>query len=101
MRDRFLFERILRKLAVIDAKVSVIPQVQVQVQEGFLVTLNVLQRLGRPASASEVAAVTGRARANESLKLNGLCGRGLVIKRRQGLKVLFSLKEGSCDVEKP
>lgn len=87
------FQKILSKLDIIDVKVSAMPQVQVQVSEKFLIILNTLKKLGRPATASEVACVTGRARACESKKLNELWGRGLLIKEKQGRKQLFSLKK--------
>jgi DNA-binding transcriptional ArsR family regulator len=90
---RLSFEKVLKKLDVIDAKVSGMPQVQVQVNDQFLATLNALCKLGRPATAVEVAAVTGRARATESRKLNDLFGRGLLTKEKQGNKRLFQVKK--------
>ncbi|MBT0160766.1 helix-turn-helix transcriptional regulator [Candidatus Bathyarchaeota archaeon A05DMB-2] len=96
MRDwelRIHFEKVLRKLDVIDAKVSAMPQVQVQVSNKFLPTVNALCKLARAASASEVAQITGRSRATESAVLNELVGRGLVVKSKQGRRKVFSLKE--------
>lgn len=90
------FQKILSKLDVIDAKVSAMPQVQVQVSDKFLVTLTALKKLGRPATATEIASITLRARACESKNLNELWGRGLLIKQRQGRKQLFSSRASNC-----
>lgn len=84
--------KILQKLDIIDAKVSATPQVQVNVSVRFLPTLNALRSLGRPAEASEIAGVTGRARAAESKILNELFTCGVLIKEKSGRKRLFSLK---------
>lgn len=86
------FEKVLRKLDVIDAKVSAMPQVQVQVSARFLPTISALSKLGRPALAGEIALVTGFRRAHESLLLNELVGRGIVAKELRGRKHYFSLK---------
>jgi hypothetical protein len=86
------FEKVLRKLEVIDAKVSAMPQVRVQFSSKFLPTLNALGKLGRAATASEIAQVTGRRRAVESALLNELVGRGLLAKERDGRSCLFSVK---------
>ena len=86
------FEKVLSKLDIIDAKVTAMPQVQVQVSSKFLPTLNALKSLERPASAVEVAQITGRARAFESKILNELFGRGILIKEKQGRKRLFRVK---------
>lgn len=57
--QRAYFDKVLKKLDIIDAKVSAMPHVQVQVSERFLPTIIALSKLGRPALAGEVAAVTG------------------------------------------
>jgi len=90
---RMAFEKILSKLDIIDAKVTAMPQVQVQVSSRLLVTLNALEKLDRPALAGEVAQITGRSRAFESKILNELWGRGLLIKERHGRKKLFSSRK--------
>jgi len=56
-------------------------------------TLEVLKSSKDPVTANEVAATTGRARAVESLYLNVLHRRGVVLKERQGRKAVFALKE--------
>ena len=90
---RAWFEKVLKKLDVINAKVSAMPQVQVQVTSKFLPTINALAKLGKPASASTVAQVTGRNRAVESSLLNELAGRGVLTKQRQGRMCLFELRD--------
>jgi hypothetical protein len=90
--ERAYFDKVLKKLDIIDAKVSAMPHVQVQVSERFLPTIIALSKLGRPALAGEVAAVTGCRRAHESLLLNELVGRGIVAKEQHGRKYYFSLK---------
>ena len=90
---RAWFENVLKKLDVINAKVSAMPQVQVQVTSKFQPTINALAKLGKPSSASTVAQVTGRNRAVESALLNELAGRGIAEKRREGRTCLFSLRD--------
>ena len=90
---RAWFEKILRKLDIIDAKVSEMPQVRVQVTSKFQPTINALTKIGRAASATEIAQVTGRCRAVESSLLNDLVGRGLLLKERQGRVCAFALRD--------
>ncbi|MCW4002403.1 MAG: hypothetical protein NWE95_00615 [Candidatus Bathyarchaeota archaeon] len=89
---RAAFEKLFKRLDVIDAKVSAMPVVQVQVSERFLPTIIALSKLGRPALAGEVAAVTGCKRTHESMVLNELVGRGIATKETRGRKHYFSLK---------
>jgi len=56
-------------------------------------TLEVLRTMQDPLTAGEVAAITSRARAVESMYLNGLQRRGIVTRERKGRKVFFVLKE--------
>jgi len=86
-------EKILVKLDVIDAKVSQMPQVQVQVNSRYLATLNALARLGGMASASQVSAVTLRSRAHESAILNQLVRMGVLTAERVGKTKIFKVKE--------
>ena len=90
--ERAYFDKVLKKLDIIDAKVTALPQVQVQVSHRFLPTISALSKFGRPALAGEVAEVTGCKRAHESLILNELVGRGIVVKEKRGRKLYFSLK---------
>jgi predicted transcriptional regulator len=91
---RAAFSKVLEYLHIIDAKVSVMPQVQVQVSVWHLRTFNALVKLGKSATATEVAAVTGCARAHESKILNELFGRGIVMKEKQGRKRVFRVRVG-------
>ncbi len=91
------FEKVLKRLDVIDAKVSGIPQVQVQVSIRFLPTINALTNLG-PATASQVSRVTGRSRAFESKNLNDLYAMGLVDKSSQGKLKIFNTKQVNQEI---
>jgi hypothetical protein len=91
---RAWFEKVLQRLEVIEAKVSSMPQVQVQVTSKFQPTINALAKLGKPASASTVSQITGRHRAAESAFLNELAGRGVVTKQKQSRTCLFKLRDG-------
>jgi hypothetical protein len=82
------FEKVLKRLEVIDAKISRMPQVQVQVSSRFLPTINALNSLGE-GTASQVSRVTGRSRAFESKNLNELYTIGLLSKHRQGRTKVF------------
>jgi hypothetical protein len=55
-------------------------------------TFEVLKSLEKPATAQEVAALTGRARAVESMYLNGLFRRNMVLKGRDRRRQYFLLK---------
>ena len=97
MRDyeiRAALAKLFRKLEVIEAKVSSMPQVQVQVSSRFLPTVNALQTLGS-ATATQISQVTGRCRAFESKNLNELFALGLVKKTVQGRMKVFEFKTGS------
>jgi predicted transcriptional regulator len=84
------FDKVLKQLEVIDAKVSGLPQVQVQVSNRFLPTMNALSALGC-GTATQVSKVTGRSRAFESKNLNELHAMGLLKKRRQGRMKIFEV----------
>ena len=90
------FEKVLKRLDIIDAKVSGMPQVQVQVSSRFLPTINALTNLGGGGTASQVSRVTGRSRVFESKNLNELHAIGLHSKQGQGrMKVFKSLPVAS------
>ena len=59
-------------------------------------TLEVLGAMENPLTASEVAAITGRARAVESMYLNELHRRDVILKERKGRRVIFTLKDEYC-----
>ncbi len=85
-------EKVLKRLEVIDAKVSGLPQVQVQYSSRFTPTLTALSSLGG-GSASQVGRVTGKSRAFESKLLNELYGRGLISKQKRGRMKVFVPKQ--------
>ncbi len=87
-------DRILKKLDAIDAKVDVLPSVQVQVSSRFLPTFVALTKLGF-GTASQLSLVTGRARAFESKNLNEMFAMGLLDKRRCGRSQVFTPKKPS------
>ena len=93
-------EKILKRLEVIDAKVSGMPQVQVQVSSRFTPTLNALSTLGG-GTASQVSSVTGKSRACESKILNELFSMGLVSRQKQGRMRIFTPKKPSKPVIEP
>jgi hypothetical protein len=62
-------------------------------------TFMVLKSLTKPATAQEVAEITGRARAIESMYLNELFRRNMVLKGRDGRKQCFLLKGEYRDKE--
>lgn len=86
------FGKVLEKLDVINAKVSGMPQVQVQLTSRYLLLIQALQSFGRPVSAGEVAMYVGMSRAYVSMRLNDLVDRGLVVKHQEERKKVFSLK---------
>ena len=102
---RLLFEAILRKVESVDDKVSALiqqvktpgvpmPLAIVYLSVAVQKTRDVLKTFDEPAAASDIAAITGRARAIESMHLNELFRMGLAEKEKQGRKRVFSLKEG-------
>lgn len=101
-RVRLMFEKILRELEALKAKVSVVseeiraprgsPQ-PVYLSVGIQKTVDALRDLKGPASAAQVAAITGRARAVESMHLNELFRMGLAWKEKRGRARVFNLKE--------
>jgi DNA-binding transcriptional ArsR family regulator len=99
-RVRLLFEAIMRKVESVDDKVSALiqqvkappPLQTVYLSVSIQATYNALKTFNGPASAEQIAAITGRARAVESMHLNELWRMGLAEKERQGRKRVFSLK---------
>lgn len=98
---KLLFEAIMRKVESVDDKVSALiqqvktpaPLQTVYLSVALQKTKDVLKTFDKPVATSEVAAVTGRARANESMHLNELWRMGFVEKEKQGLKRVFSLRD--------
>jgi hypothetical protein len=81
-------DKILKKLDVINAKLTVLPQVQVQVSNRFLPTFISLTKLGS-GTATQLSSITGRTKAVESKNLNEMYSMGLLNKERQGRKQVF------------
>jgi DNA-binding transcriptional ArsR family regulator len=81
-------DKILSRLDTIDAKLLLIPQIQVLVNDESCMTLRALKALKR-GTASEVCRVTGKRRATESRHLNELVREGLLLKSREGKRLIF------------
>jgi DNA-binding transcriptional ArsR family regulator len=97
-----MFEKVLRRLDVIEARISAMsqeikaprgPTHPVYLSVGLQTTVNTLKALTEPASADQISAITGRARAVESGYLNELFRMGLARKERRGRIGVFTLKE--------
>jgi len=108
-------QEIIGRLQVLEAKIDIIPSIMskaliaeikalsfkaVDLMPSLITlsiaehrTLEVLKGLREPVTADEVALITHRARAVESMYLNGLHRRGMVLKERRGRKAFFILKE--------
>jgi PAS domain S-box-containing protein len=82
------FANVSRRLDLLDAKMSEIPQIHVQVSYRLLPTLTAVTKLGS-GTASQISKITGRARAFESKNLNELNTMGLLTKRHQGREQIF------------
>lgn len=94
MRDvelRVTLAKLLKELESLNAKVSAMPQIQIQVSSRLLPTLLALQKL-EGGTATQVSAVTGRCRAFESKNLNDLHLLGVVSKEQQGHERIFRCK---------
>lgn len=88
--------KIMKKLDVIDGKISnmsINPGNVAYLSVGLQATVKALRRLKDPVAAEDIASITGRARANESMHLNELFRQGLVLKSKRGREKLFVLKE--------
>jgi hypothetical protein len=94
MRDvelRVVLARLVKELETLNAKVSAMPAVQVQVSGRLLPTLFALQKIDG-GTATQVSGVTGRCRAFESKNLNDLHLLGVLSKERQGHERIFNVK---------
>jgi hypothetical protein len=109
------FQKILEKLGTLEVKINLLPEVMgrellsgikdltfraTSIVPTFLTlnvaeerTLEILKSLNCPATADEISSLSHRARAVESMYLNGLHRRGMVLKERCGRKRTFLLKE--------
>jgi hypothetical protein len=114
-RDIILaFQKILEKLGTLEVKINLLPEVMgrellsgikdltfraTSIVPTFLTlnvaeerTLEILKSLNCPATADEISSLSHRARAVESMYLNGLHRRDMVLKERRGRKAFFILK---------
>jgi hypothetical protein len=108
------FHKILEKLGTLEVKINLLPEVMgrellsgikdltfraTSIVPTFLTlnvaeerTLEILKSLNCPATADEISSLSHRARAVESMYLNGLHRRDMVLKERRGRKAFFILK---------
>lgn len=91
MELRVTLARLVKELEGLNAKVSAMPAVQVQVSSRLLPSLLALQKLDG-GTATQVSLVTGRCRAFESKNLNDLHLLGVVSKEHQGHERIFRVK---------
>jgi hypothetical protein len=89
---RATLAKLVREIEGLNAKVSMMPQVQIQVSSRLLPTLLALQKL-QSGTATQVSAVTQRCRAFESKNLNDLHMLGVVSKERRGHERVFTPKK--------
>lgn len=87
-----MLAKLVRDIEDLNAKVSQMPQVQIQVSGRLLPTLVTLQKL-ESGTATQVSAVTRRCRAFESKNLNELYMLGAVSKERRGHERVFTPKK--------
>lgn len=100
---KLMFEKVMRRLDVIDAKISAVFQElkaqrgpignTVYLSVGLQTTIKALKAFTEPATAEQISAVTGRARAMESMYLNELFRMGLITKEKRTRARIFMLKE--------
>jgi hypothetical protein len=88
---RSTLAKIVKSIECINAKVSQIPQVQIQVSARLLPTFLALQKI-ESGTATQVSVITQRCRAFESKNLNELCLMGAVSKQRKGRERIFTPK---------
>ena len=105
---KLMFEKILHELASMNAKISALSQEikaprpagnTVYLSTGIQVTVDALKTFSAPATAEEIALVTGRARAVESAHLNELFRMGLARKEKRCRVRVFSLKDEGGTIE--
>ena len=77
--------KLLKRVEALDAKVSQMPQIQIQVSSRLLPTLVALQKIDS-GTATQVSQITQRYRACESKNLNELSMLGAVTKQKLGAR---------------
>jgi len=104
---KLMFQKIMRRLETIDSDLHLLSEDlklprgtvrHIYLPSALQTTVNALKTLNGSATAAQVAALTGRARAVESMHLNELFRNGTVSKRQHGRAKVFILKE-ECDGE--
>lgn len=89
---RAALAKMLKQIERIDAKVSQMPQVQIQVSSRLLPTLVALQKIGS-GTATQISQITSRCRAFESKNLNELHMMGAIAKQTRGRAKIFKVKD--------
>jgi hypothetical protein len=82
--------KLLKQVEGIDAKVSQIPQIQIQVSNRLLPTLLALQKIDS-GTATQVSQITNRSRAFESKNLNELSMMGVLVKEKKSHEKIFKI----------
>ena len=93
MRDieiKTTLTRLMKQIEEINAKISRMPQIQIQVSSRLLPTLLALHKV-ESGNATEISMITRRCRAFESKNLNELCMLGVVSKQRKGHESIFRI----------
>ena len=89
---RVTLAKLLKRVEELDAKVSQMPQIQIQVSSRLLPTLVALQKIDS-GTATQVSQITQRCRAFESKNLNELSMMGVLVKQKKGHEKVFRLKD--------
>jgi hypothetical protein len=82
----------------LNAKVSQMPQVRIQVSSRLLPTMIALQKI-ESGTATQVSVITQRCRAFESKNLNELQMMGIVTKQRRGREQIFRTKTAADNLQ--
>ncbi len=89
---RATLTKLIREVEGLNAKVSQMPQVQIQVSTRLLPTLLALQKI-ESGTATQVSLITQRCRAFESKNLNELHLLGVISKESKGHERIFEMKD--------
>jgi hypothetical protein len=88
---RTALARLLKQVEGINAKISAMPQVQINVSGRLLPTMMALQKISS-GTATQISMITQRCRAFESKNLNELSMMSMITKHKQGKERVFSTK---------
>lgn len=89
---RATLAKLVKEVEGLNAKVSQMPNVQIQVSTRLLPTLLALQKI-ESGTATQVSLITQRCRAFESKNLNELHLLGMVSKQAKGHERIFGVKD--------